>query len=114
MQAIHRITKVDIDHLDAPVFNRHTIAEFRDMLDMFASINVIAERFPVRTRAHGGLGAALFNNAFVGGFNLLPRSLVRRTGHHLVAFAMKQPSASASMPAPGVTSTSELSGVGAR
>ena len=93
MQAIQRIAKVDVDYLDAPVFRRYTIAEFRRMLGMFSSVRIVAERFPVKTKIHRGLKGALFNHAFVGTFNLLPRALVRRTGHHLLAFCDKRTAA---------------------
>ena len=114
MQAMHKITQVDIDYLDAPVFNRYTIAEFREMLDMFASINVIAERFPVRTKVHGGVRAALFNHAFVGGFNLLPRALVQRPGTTYWRLQRSGRQRWRPLPSHGVTSTSELFSVGAR
>jgi hypothetical protein len=39
---------------------------------------------------HGGLKARAFNTLFVDVFNALPRSLVRGSGHHLMAFAKKR------------------------
>ena len=44
------------------------------------------ERFPVKSRLHGGWKGLAFNTFFVGTFNALPRSLVRRFGWHLLAF----------------------------
>jgi 2-polyprenyl-3-methyl-5-hydroxy-6-metoxy-1,4-benzoquinol methylase len=89
MQVMHKVAKVEIDYLDSPVFNRYTIAEFRRLLDVFATVRIVPERFPVRTKVHKGLKAALYNNVFVGTFNLLPRGLVQRTGYHLMAFCTK-------------------------
>jgi hypothetical protein len=89
MLAIQKVASVDMDYMDAPVFRRYTASEFRRMLAMFSSVRIVTERFPVRTKIHGGLKGALFNRVFVGGFNLLPRAWVRGTGHHLVAFCTK-------------------------
>jgi ubiquinone/menaquinone biosynthesis C-methylase UbiE len=89
MQLMRKVANVDIDYLDAPVFNRYSIEEFRRMLGGFATVRIVAERFPIRTKVHGGLKAALFNTVFVSAFNLLPGALVRRTGHHLLAFCDK-------------------------
>lgn len=87
---MHRIAKVEIDHLDSPVFYMYSIDEFRDMLDVFEDVQIIPERFPVRTKVHSGLKARLFNAVFVDVFNLLPRSVVRGAGHHLMAFCRKR------------------------
>ena len=40
----------------------------------------------MKSRLHGGWKGMLFNTFFVGAFNALPRSLVRRFGWHLLAF----------------------------
>ena len=89
LTVMHRIAKVKIDHLDSPVFFKYTIAEFRHMLREFAEVEIVPERFPVPTKVHGGLKARLFNGGFVSLFNSLPRSWVRNTGHHLIAFCKK-------------------------
>ena len=47
------------------------------------------ERFPVKSRLHGGWKGALYNRLFVGTFNAIPRPLVRRFGWHLLAFCRK-------------------------
>ncbi len=44
------------------------------------------ERFPVRSKLHGGWKGFVYNHLFVDPFNWLPRSLVRRFGWHLMAF----------------------------
>ncbi|MGI9259850.1 MAG: class I SAM-dependent methyltransferase [Gammaproteobacteria bacterium] len=86
---MHRVAKVKIDHLESPVFYQFTISEFEKLLDAFQSVTIIPERFPVATKVHKGLKAKLFNMGFVGTFNALPRSWVRNSGHHLMAFARK-------------------------
>ncbi len=87
---LHRRLKVEIDHLDSPVFFKYTIDEFREMLSKFESVDIIPERFPVKTKVHHGIKASLFNFLFVDVFNLLPKKMVRGSGHHLIAFARKQ------------------------
>ena len=87
---LHKILKVQIDHLDSPVFYKYTIREFQLMLDAFSDVRVVPERFPVRTKVHGGLKARFFNFVFVDIFNALPRVWTRKTGHHLMAFARKK------------------------
>ena len=89
LNLMHRLAKVEIDHLDAPVFYRYSIDEFRALLADFTEVEVVAERFPVPTKTHTGFKAMLYNRVFVDAFNALPRRWVRRFGHHLLAFARK-------------------------
>ena len=52
-------------------------------------VRIVEERFPVKSRLHKGWKGTMFNTFFVGTFNALPRSLVRRFGWHLLAFCRK-------------------------
>ena len=56
---------------------------------MFAHVQIVPERFPVKSRLHHGWKGVLFNTLFVGGFNALPRAWVRPLGWHLMAFCRK-------------------------
>jgi ubiquinone/menaquinone biosynthesis C-methylase UbiE len=89
LNMLQRVMQVEVDHLDAPVFRQFTAAEFRELLAPFAHVRITAERFPVRTKVHGGLKGRLYNAAFVDLFNALPRRWVQWSGHHLMAFASK-------------------------
>jgi len=89
LNALSRLAHVKLEHADAPVMNRHSIAEFRRLLQPFARVRIVAERFPVATRLHHGLKARLYNAMFVKAFNRLPKALTRPLGWHLVAFAVK-------------------------
>jgi hypothetical protein len=71
------------------VLRRYTAAEFRTLLSGFSSVQVMFERFPVKSRLHKGWKGILFNALFVGTFNALPRSWVERFGWHLLAFCHK-------------------------
>lgn len=89
MRLMHRLARVEIDHLAAPVFHWFTREEFAALLAPFAEARVVVERFPIRTKVHQGLKAQLFNALFVDAFNALPRAWVEGVGHHLLAFATK-------------------------
>jgi SAM-dependent methyltransferase len=86
LNALSKVTKVDLEHVDAPMLRKYSLAEFRGLLKDFSRVRIVPERFPVKTRLHGGLKGALFNTFFVGVFNALPRSLTNRFGWHLLAF----------------------------
>ena len=89
LNLMRKVTKVPLEHEDAPVLKKFSIAEFKQLLKPFIRYTIIPERFPVRTKLHSGLKARLFNDVFVGTFNLMPRKLVRPFGWHLMAFAVK-------------------------
>ena len=89
LNALSKLMKVGLEHDDAPVLLKFSVGEFRRLLSGFASTTVVPERFPVRSRLHGGWKGAVYNGLFVGTFNLLPRALVSRFGWHLLAFCRK-------------------------
>ena len=89
LNLMRKVTKVPLEHEDAPVLKKFSIAEFKQLLKPFKTYTIIPERFPVRTKLHSGLKARLFNDVFVGTFNRMPRAWVRPFGWHLMAFAVK-------------------------
>jgi hypothetical protein len=89
LNALSKVMRTPLEHEDAPVLRTYSPREFRALLEGFREIAVVPERFPVKTRLHGGLKGALYNTGFVGAFNALPRALVRRFGWHLLAFCRK-------------------------
>ena len=86
LNALSKLMKVDLEHEDAPVLRKYSIGEYRHLLGPFSRIDIVPERFPVRSRLHGGWKGFVYNHFFVDPFNWLPRSLVRRFGWHLMAF----------------------------
>ncbi len=86
LNALSQVTKVELEHVDAPVLKKYSIGEFRALLQDFPRVRIVPERFPVKTRLHGGLKGTIYNTFFVGLFNAMPRSLTRRFGWHLLAF----------------------------
>jgi SAM-dependent methyltransferase len=89
LNALSRVMKVGLEHEDAPVIKKYSPREFRSLLGGFTSVRVVYERFPVKSRLHGGWKGALYNHLFVATFNAIPRPLVRRLGWHLLAFCQK-------------------------
>ena len=89
LNALSKLMKVGLEHDDAPVLLKFSISEFRRLLRGFHDVRIVPERFPVKSRLHGGWKGALYNGLFVGTFNALPRPLVQRFGWHLLAFCRK-------------------------
>jgi 2-polyprenyl-3-methyl-5-hydroxy-6-metoxy-1,4-benzoquinol methylase len=89
LNALSMLMKVDLEHEDAPVLRKYSIQEFKSWLEPFSAVRIVPERFPVKTRLHRGLKAMIYNNLFVGGFNLLPKTFIRPLGWHIMAFARK-------------------------
>ena len=89
LNGLSKVMKVPLEHEDAPVLKRYSAAEFRSLLTGFRDVRIVEERFPVKSRLHGGWKGTLFNTFFVGTFNALPRAWVRRFGWHLLAFCTK-------------------------
>ena len=89
LNLLSKLMKVPLEHEDAPVLRRYSIAELRGLLDGFGSVEIVPERFPVTSRLHKGWKGAMYNRLFVGTFNALPRAWVSRFGWHLLAFCKK-------------------------
>lgn len=89
LNVLSKVMKVELEHADAPGLRLYTRRELGDLLDGFATVRIVTERFPVRSRLHGGWKGTVYNGVFVSTFNALPRSLVQRFGWHLLAFCRK-------------------------
>ncbi|MEZ5294011.1 MAG: class I SAM-dependent methyltransferase [Vicinamibacterales bacterium] len=89
LNALSKVMKVPLEHEDAPVLRKYSIGEFRALLRPFPEVRLVPERFPVKSRLHGGWKGVAFNTLFVGTFNALPRAWVRPLGWHLMAFCRK-------------------------
>ena len=85
LMAMSKLMKVPLEHEDAPGLRMYSIPEFEALLSGFRRVEVIPERFLVKSRLHHGLKGTLYNTFFVGAFNTLPRGIVRRYGWHLMA-----------------------------
>ena len=89
LNAMSKLMKVALEHEDAPVLKKYSIAEFKALLTPFKETRIVPERFPVKSRLHKGWKGVAFNTMFVGTFNALPRAWVRSLGWHLMAFCKK-------------------------
>jgi SAM-dependent methyltransferase len=90
LNLLSKVMNVPLEHDDAPVLRRYSIGEFRELVGQFGQVEIVPERFPVKSRLHKGWKGVLYNAAFVGTFNALPRPLVRRFGWHLLAICRKE------------------------
>jgi len=84
-----RVTKVSLEHADAPVVRTFTRQEARELLRDFRTVRIVPERFPVATKLHHGWKAAVYNRVMVPMFHALPKGLTRRWGWHLMIWAVK-------------------------
>jgi ubiquinone/menaquinone biosynthesis C-methylase UbiE len=89
LNLMRSVTNVPLEHEDAPVLKKFSVDELNQLLRPFQDYRIIPERFPVKTKLHSGWKARMFNNVFVGAFNLMPRAWIRPFGWHLMAFAVK-------------------------
>ncbi len=89
LHVLSKVMKVPLEHEDAPVLKRYTTGEFRALLQGFSSVDLLTERFPVKSRLHKGWKGTLYNTFFVGTFNAMPKRVTRRLGWHLLAFCRK-------------------------
>jgi SAM-dependent methyltransferase len=89
LHVLSKVMNVPLEHEDAPVLKRYTTGEFRDLLSGFSSVELVTERFPVKSRLHKGWKGTMYNTFFVGTFNALPKALTRKLGLHLLAFCRK-------------------------
>jgi SAM-dependent methyltransferase len=90
LNALSKVMRTPLEHEDAPVLRRYSASEFRALLAPFARVEMVFERFPVKSRLHKGWKGAVYNAAFVGTFNALPRAWVRRWGWHLIGVCTKK------------------------
>ena len=74
---------------DAPVFRQYSINQLRELLSCFSRVEIVMDRFPVKTNFNIGAVSFLYNYLFVPAFNLIPRKFVMGFGHHLIAKAIK-------------------------
>ena len=89
LNALSKLMGVELEHGDAPVLRKYSISELQELLNCFSNVSIVPERFPVRSRLHGGWKGFLFNNLFVEIFDMVPRNWVRSFGWHLMSFCRK-------------------------
>ena len=89
LNALSKLMNVGLEHEDAPVLLKFSIGEFRRLLSGFDDVRIVPERFPVKSRLHGGWKGAFTTWRSSAPSMRLPRALVRRFGWHLLAFCRK-------------------------
>ena len=87
LNALSQVTKVDLEHVDAPMLKKYSIGEFRELLErLFARphrARALSGEDPAARRAEGH---ALQHMSSSDCSTRMPRSLTRRFGWHLLAF----------------------------
>ena len=86
---LSKVMGTRLEHEDAPVLRVYTRSEFEKLLSLFSAVEIVPERFPVKSRLHRGAKALFYNIFFVPLFNVLPKRIVRPLGWHLMAFVKK-------------------------
>ncbi len=61
LHLLSKVMKVPLEHEDAPVLRRYSIPEFRTLCGQFSSVEIVPERFPVKSRLHKGWKGAVYN-----------------------------------------------------
>ena len=51
LNALSKVMKTPLEHEDAPVLKRYSIPEFRELVSRFSSVEIVPERFPVKSRS---------------------------------------------------------------
>ena len=59
LNALSKLMNVGLEHDGAPVLLKFSIGEFRRLLAGFQEITIVPERFPVKSRLHGGWKGAV-------------------------------------------------------
>jgi len=89
LSALSAVSGKNLMHEEAPGFTSYSKGQFRELLAPFASVEIIPERFPVRTGLHQGVMSKIFYGAIVGLFSLLPKAWTGPLGAHLIARVRK-------------------------
>jgi 2-polyprenyl-3-methyl-5-hydroxy-6-metoxy-1,4-benzoquinol methylase len=89
LAALSRVSGKNLMHEEAPGFVSYSRREFRELLAPFSSVEIIPERFPVRTGLHQGGLSKIYYGAIVSLFGLLPRAWTGPLGAHLIARVRK-------------------------
>src|SRR4029079_4375938 len=54
LNLMRNLTKVPLEHEDAPVLKKFSVSELKQLLGPFQDYRIIPERFPVKTKLHSG------------------------------------------------------------
>jgi SAM-dependent methyltransferase len=88
---LSKVSRTPVEHADAdaPIVRAYSIPEVRGLFRRFSTVEVLSERFPVKTKKFSGWRGRAFNGVFVPVFNALPTALTKRLGWHLMIHGRK-------------------------
>ncbi|HEX9665252.1 MAG TPA: class I SAM-dependent methyltransferase [Thermodesulfobacteriota bacterium] len=76
-------------HQRAPVFNLYSAKEFGKLLSCFKELAITTERLPTKTTGYPGFFVSMYNHLFVPAVKLVPETMLKSIGAHIVARAVK-------------------------
>ena len=86
---LSKLSGKNLEHEEAPSFKKYSVRTLREAFSAFSQVDLITERFPIRTRLHSGAKASLYYTFLVGGFNIIPKAIVRPIGSHIMVKATR-------------------------
>jgi ubiquinone/menaquinone biosynthesis C-methylase UbiE len=84
-----KLSGANVLHQRAPVFNLYSAKEFGKLLSCFKDLAITTERLPTKTARYPGFFISMYNDLFVPAVKLMPETIVKRIGAHIVARAVK-------------------------
>ncbi len=91
MHLLAKIKGVHVEHeeKEAPVIFYYNCQKARQLFSKFGRVKLLVERFPCETPKYTGIKSLLFNRVLVPFCNILPRTLIRPLGAHIMIWAYK-------------------------
>ena len=89
LNALSKVMKVPLEHEDAPVLRNTAPVSSAALLAEFRDVRMVEERFPVKSRLHGGWKGTAVQHLLRRHLQRAAAAWVRRFGWHLLAFCRK-------------------------
>ena len=79
----------DHEEKDAPLIKLYSVRQIRAMFEKFSKVEIEMDRFPTKTIKRSGLLAAVYNYGLVPLCQVIPKTLIKPFGFHIVVKAVK-------------------------
>ena len=86
-----RLSGTHFDHQekDAPMINLYSVKELKKLFERFSAVETRADRFPTKTIKRSGGLARLYNYGLVPFFRMIPKSIMKPFGFHIIVKAVR-------------------------
>lgn len=74
---------------DPPIVHICSVSQIRRWFAGFSEVNIMIDRFPTTVEGRTGILVWLYNFILVPGFQIIPKSLIRPFGFHVIVKAIK-------------------------